>query len=204
MRKQIITLIVLFTSFGSLFGQTKDFQFFYITKDYTTQVTPLCDWLKERYEMGRRNPNQCNIYYLANAETPIIVKQNLKGDNSTDFDKIISALVTKSETRIYPQVDVPEILNIFNENDIILKSGKKVYNTCELFFMITPTFWNLQYNEQIFAALYFAMELDADWAKGYVGVNIYHNAEDGLEPDEKHPFGTLITCENYNFQLLSY
>ncbi len=204
MHKRLLTLLVLFVSFGELFAQTKDFQFFYITKDYTTEVTPLCEWLKERYEMGRRNRNQCNIYYLANAETPIIVKQNVKGDNSADFDKIISALVTKSETRIYPQVDVPEIINLFNENDIILKSGKKVYSTCELFFMITPTFWNLQYNEKIFAALYFAMELDADWAKDYVGINIYHKADDGLEPDKNNPFGTLNTCENYNFQLLSY
>lgn len=204
MRKRILTLLLLLVPFGTLLGQTKDFQFFYITKDYTTQVTPLCDWLKERYEMGRRFPSQCNIFYLANAETPIIVKQNLEGDNSKDFEKIIEALVTKSETRIYAQVDVPEIINVFNENDIVQKSGKQIYNSCELYFMITPTFWNLQYNEDIFAALYFALELDSDWARNYVGINIYHHYDDGLEPDEEYPFGTLLNCENYKFQLLSY
>jgi hypothetical protein len=203
MKKILISFFLLSTA-AVLSAQTKSFQLFYITKDYTTQVTPLCEWLRERYEMGRRDHTQCNIFYLANAENPIVVRQNFEKDNSADFDKIMDALVTKSETRIYPQVDVPELLDIFSKNDIVNKTGRKLYQGCELYFMITPTFWNLQYNETIFATLYYALELDSDWAKGYVGINIYHNEDDGLEPDMNAPFGTLYTCENYDFQLLAY
>lgn len=203
MRKILISLFLLSVASVS-FAQSKSFQLFYITKDYTTQVTPLCEWLRERYEMGRRDRSQCNVFYLANAESPIIVRQNFDKDNSADFDKIMEALVTKSETRIYPQVDVPALLDVFSENDIVNKAGRKLFQGCELYFMITPTFWNLQYNETIFAALYYALELDSDWAQGYVGINIYHGEDDGLMPDMKAPFGPLYICENYNFQLLAY
>lgn len=205
MSQRSILLIVLGLALSTIsFGQTKTFQLFYITKDYTTATSPLLEFLGKYYEQGRRDHNLCNLFYLANADNPIIVRQNLKDDNSADFEKIREALVTKSETRVYPQVDVPALLQAFSENDIVHKTERNLYQDCELFFLITPTFWNLQYNEQIFARFYYAMGLGDEWAKDYVGINIYHCEGDGLEVDTEKPFGALYNCEGYDFQLLSY
>lgn len=205
MRKRLVIVVLIAMAFSlRCLGQTKTFQLFYITKDYSTATSPLLEFLGKYYEQGRRDHNQCNVFYLANGENPIIVRQNLKNDNSVDFDKIREALITKSETRIYPQVDVPGLLTVFDENDIVHKTERTLYQNCELFFLITPTFWNLQYNEQIFARLYYVMGLSEDWAKDYVGINIYHCDGDGLEVDTEKPFGSLYNCEGYDFQLLSY
>lgn len=204
MRRLLIITFLFFAVSAYVSAQAKSFQLFYIAKDYSTNVAALCHWLQGRYEMARTDPGQCNVFYLANAESPIIIRQNLPDDNSVDFDKLMGALVTKSETRIYPQTDLPELIRIFSDYDVINDRGNKNYAYCELFFMITPTFWHLQYNEKIFAKLYYTMEFDSAWARGYIGINIYHNADDGLEVDENLPFGTLYPCENYDFQLLMY
>ncbi len=204
LRKSIITVILGMALSAACFAQNGTFQLFYISKDYTTSTTPLLEMLGKYYEQGRRDHSVHNVFYLSNADNPIIVRQNLPDDNSAEFDSIREALITKSETRVYPQVDLPGLLDVFAENDIVRKTGDALYEDCELFFLITPSFWDLHYNEQIIARLFYALGLGDDWARNYVGINIYHCEGDGLEPDTDRPFGPLYNCEGYDFQLLSY
>jgi hypothetical protein len=71
---------------------------------------------------------------------------------------------------------------------------------------VTPTFWELGYNEQLIASVYFVLGMDAPWAKDnhYFDMSVYHCDSDGLEVDASRPFGDKNLCYNFDFQLLSY
>lgn len=183
---------------------SQSLQLIYITKDYTTEVNPLCSDLRDIFAFAEKETSQAVIFYLANSASPIIVKVNLPGDNRKDFDKIMDALMTKSETIINPNTDVNTIVNLFDKVELFDSSGSKVFNNVEMIYYITPTFWELGYNEQIIASTYFALDMDSPSAEGYISMSIYHNANDGLEVDEKLPFGEKNLCHNYKFFLLTY
>ncbi len=202
--KKILNVFMLFFAFFSLAAQNKSLHVVYVTKDYTTEVNPLCRDLRDLYSLAEVDNSQAVVFYLANSTSPMIVKMNLPGDNRKDFDGIIDALMTKSETIVNPSTDLNGIVNIFNETGIIDLSGQPTFLNVELTYYITPSFWELRYNEQIIAASYFALELDQPWARDYFSMNIYHNAKDGLVIDEERPFGDKNYCYNYKFFLLTY
>ena len=154
--------------------------------------------------MAKRDNSQAVIFYLSNSSSPIIVKVNLPGDNRNDFDLIMDALMTKSETIINQTTDVNSLIGIFNEIPLLDDDNQPLYTSAEISYYITPTFWDLQYNEQIIATLYFALDMDANWTDGYVSMSIYHCGDDGLKVDEKLPFGSRNLCLNYKFFLLTY
>ena len=187
-------------------AQTQTLQVFYVTKDYTTDVNPLCRDLRDMYSAAEKDPSQAVVFYLANSTSPMIVRMNLPGDNRKDFDKIIGALMTKSETIINPTTDLEGITHLFDEISLLDASGAPVFMSAEIRYYVTPTFWELGYNEQLIASAYFVLDMDADWARenNYFDMSIYHTESDGLEADPKQPFGEKNLCYNYNFQLLTY
>jgi len=186
------------------FSQTQTLQVIYITKDYTTEVNPLCQDLRDIYSFAEKDKSQAVVFYLANAASPLIVKVNLPGDNRKDFDSIIDALMTKSETIINASTDLHDLVSLFDEIELLDSDGQPAFQSAELIYYITPTFWELNYNEQLIAAAYFALDMDADWAKNYFSMSIYHNATDGLVVDERFPFGEKDLCGDYKFFLLTY
>ena len=179
-------------------------QVVYITKDYTTEVNPLCSELRDMFSFAEKDRNEAVVFYLANSTSPMIVRMNLPGDNRKDFDKVIDALMTKSETIINPTTDLRRLVGLFEEIPLLSVDGTKTFQNVEIIYYITPTFWELQYNEQIIASVYFALDMDADWAKDYFTMSIYHAASDGLTVDEKKPFGDKNLCAGYPFFLLTY
>lgn len=203
MRKFVI-LCLLFIGNHLCYSQRQSLQVVYITKDYTTEVNPLCKELRDMFEFAERDDTQAYVFYLANSTSPQIVKVNLPGDNRKEFDKIIDALMSKSETIINPSTDVRQLVSVFNDVGLLDQNGSNYYQSVELQFYVTPTFWDLGYNEQIIASTYFALDLDSEWADGYVNMSIFHNIHDGLEVGEDHPFGKNDLCHNYKFFLLSY
>ena len=206
MKKFCLLLALCFLGQAGAFAQTSPqrLQVVYITKDYTTEVNPLCSELRDMFSFAEKDNNEALVFYLANSTSPMIVRMNLPGDNRKDFDKLIDALMTKSETIINPMTDLRRIVGLFEEIPILDQNGTKTFQNVELIYYITPTFWELQYNEQIIAAAYFSLDMDADWAKDYFSMSIYHAASDELTVDETKPFGDKNLCANYPFFLLTY
>ncbi len=204
MKRSFFILSLILIGGLSSIAQDQSVQVVYITKDYSTEVNPLCKELRDMFDFALKDKSQACVFYLANSTSPMIVKVNLPGDNRKDFDGIIDALMTKSETIINPSTDVKSITSLFDDIGLLDQSGTPYYQNVELIYYITPTFWELGYNEQIIAALYFALDLDADWADGYVNMSIYHNEHDDLTVDEAHPFGVRDLCFKHKFFLLSY
>ena len=145
-------------------------------------------------------------FFLANSTSPLIVRINLQEDNRKDFDKTIGALMAKSETIINPSVDLKTMISLFDDIQLLNSDGTPNFLSAEIRFYVTPTFWELGYNEQLIAATYFTLGMDEPWAKTnhYFDMSIYHCASDGLEVDESSPFGEKNLCHNYDFQLLTY
>lgn len=206
MKRLFFVLILGFCGLFSTFaqGSFQRLQLVYITKDYTTEVNPLCSELRDMFSFAEKDSNEAIIFYLANSTSPQIVRMNLPGDNRKDFDKLIDALMTKSETIINPMTDLQKIVSLFDEMPVLGEDGTQNFQNVEILYYITPTFWELQYNEQIIASLYFSLEMDADWAKDYFTMSIYHAASDGLVVDESRPFGDRNLCAGYPFFLLTY
>ena len=204
MKRIVIISLLLLTAAQNIFSQTQSLQVIYITKDYTSAVTPLCLDLKDIYSSAIRDRSQAVVFYLANASSPIIVRVNLPDDNRQDMDRILDALISKSETIIDPGADLRQLVGLFDEIEIAGSGDSKKFTSVELTYYVTPTFWDLKYNEQVIAPVYFALDMDSDWAKDYLSMSIYHEATDGLQVDEDAPFGVRDLCKGHKFFLMSY
>ncbi len=206
MKRLCLIITLFFLGMTGTFAQVspQHLQVVYVTKDYTTEVNPLCSELRDMFSFAEKDSNSAIVFYLANSTSPMIVRMNLPGDNRKDFDKLIDALMTKSETIINPMTDLRRIVALFEEIPLLTVGGTKAFQDVEIQYYITPTFWELQYNEQIIASVYFSLDMDADWAKDYFTMSIYHAASDGLMVDESKPFGDKNLCANYPFFLLTY
>lgn len=204
MGKRIIITVLGLMCTLSVLAQNQSLQFLYITKDYTTKVNPLIEEIKDIYQFVREDSSCAAVFYLADWDTPIIVKVNLPGDNHKDIDKIYAALTTKSETAVNPSTDLKKIQEFFEQNPMQSPNGLPTFTDVEFRYYVCPTFWELFYNEQIIASLWFILDLDGSWARNYVSMNIFHQEGDGIQIDPQTPFGPMDLCENYKFQLLTY
>lgn len=204
MRRFALTLACALSFLLSAFGQEQSLQFYYIMKDHHIKVNPLVEEIQDIYDFARVDRNSAAIFYLANWDEPIVVKLNLPGDNRNDMDKIFEALMTKSETTVNPSSDLETISGLFDDLPLVKEDGTKAFSRVEFNYYVTPSFWDLSYNEQIVAALYFVMDMDADWARNYVFMSILHQEGDGLSVNEDQPFGPADLPVGYKFQVLTY
>ena len=203
--KKLLTILLFTALFSHMaLAQRQTLQVIYAAKDYTTDANVLCEQLKDIYSSALRDESQAVIFYLPNSTSPMIVKVNLPGDNRDSFENLIEALMTKSETIINPNTDLNGIVSLFNDVDVLDSEGSHAFLDVEILYYITPTFWDLGYNEAIIASAYFALEMDADWADGYFNMSIFHGESDDLVVDDEHPFGLKNLCKNYKFFLLTY
>lgn len=205
MIRVIVTLLLFVVASKSVFAQREQMlSVYYLSKDYTSETNVLCAEIKEIYSSALRDPSQAVVFYVPNSTSPQIVKINLPGDNREDMDKVFEALITKNETIIDPSTDLKSIVNLFDSIPLLNSSGEKIFLNVELYFYITPAFWELRYNESIVSSAYFALDFGGSWAKDYCSMSIYHCSSDGLVVDEKLPFGFKNLCPEYKFLLLSY
>lgn len=206
MKRLCSILVFCFLGFLDVSAQKEyqRLQIIYITKDYTTEVTPLCSELLDMFSFAERENSEAKVFYLANSDSPQIVRINLPGDNRKDFDQLIGAITTKSETIVNPATDLRNLVEIFEEFPPLDEDGNRNFQDIEIIYYVTPTFWELQYNEQLIASAYFSLEMDSEWAKDYFTMSIYHSGSDGLAVDESKPFGDKNLCSDYKFFLLTY
>lgn len=202
--KRAVLLIASILCSYVLFAQEQSLQFYYVMKDHNIKVNPLVEELRDIYDFARVERTSAAIFYLANWDEPIIIKVNLPDDNQKDMDKLFEALVTKSETTVNPSSDLAIISRLFDDIPLVKQDGSRAFSRVEFNYYVTPTFWDLSYNEQVIAALYFIMDMDADWAKDYVSMSILHQEGDGLSVNQTLPFGPNDLCVGYHFQVLTY
>ena len=183
-------------------AQTQSLEFYYIAHDRTTPVAALCNRLEQVYETALSYEDYAVIFYFPNYDAPITVKVNLPGDNRDDFRKIISELRLKPAHEIFPDVDYENILGLVNSHDFIDENGNYTYTNVLFGWYLNPDFWQFNYNEELIASLYFNLELDK--YLGYVDTQVWHSSDDGLQVDEKFPFGTKNLCKNMGFMLQQY
>ena len=155
MKRICLLLVSLLLGTAPTLGQEKseqDLAFIYIAHDEYTAVQSLIERLKEAFADAINYPeSRAVIFYLANAENPIVVQVNTKNDNQQEFDRIVDELQTKRSHNVEPVVDCAKIQEIFNADDLIDDEGKGLYRSVEWTYYVYSTFWALMYNESVIA-----------------------------------------------------
>lgn len=204
---RILSLTVFLSlSVLHLGAQDRNLQFVYIAKDNTTDVRALMGRLKEIYSAAQKNRNTVTIFYLSYFESQVVVKVNLPDDpDPGDINEVYDFLTKQSETVVELTSDKEKILSLLDEIGFTAPDGSLSYGTMDLYFFVTPSFWNLRYNEELMAPIFFAAGLDElDPATRRARLRIYHHRGDGLSVDKEHPFGPKNLCPDLKFQLLTY
>ncbi len=208
MKRICLLLVSLLLGTAPTLGQEKseqDLAFIYIAHDEYTAVQSLIERLKEAFADAINYPeSRAVIFYLANAENPIVVQVNTKNDNQQEFDRIVDELQTKRSHNVEPVVDCAKIQEIFNADDLIDDEGKGLYRSVEWTYYVNSTFWALMYNESVIASLFFIMDMEEMIESGYLRVNIMHGADDTLPYNEESPFGPKALCASKKFLPMPY
>lgn len=203
--KLLLVFICLFA--GTLYGwaqnKKKPFYFVYIAHNRTTPVQRLCKILIEQYKTMRSAEIPC-IFYLANRESPYVVSMNLPNDNSGEFEsKIVGELQNKVAHDINPNYDIEQIVELFNQNEIVNGDGTLAYPSVTWDIYINKSFWN-QYNESFIASLYWTMELDKLKEEEFY-LNIYLDKNSQIDGDKDSLFGPKNLANiNDDIILLTY
>lgn len=177
--------------------------FIYITHDHTTPIQRLGQLLIDMNEDAKKYGYSC-IFYLANGESPHIVRVNTLNDNRQDFEgRILGELQNKMSHDVNPLYDVEKIVELFNENEFVGTDGNLLYSSVTWRFYVNKNFWT-QYNETIIASLYWTMELDKLKDTEFY-FDVFQDENDLVEYDEKVPFGPKNLAKiNDGFLLLTY
>lgn len=201
MKRLSILLLMVITSFTA-FAQSQDFEFYYISHDRTTPVDDLCDRLEYIYENALGDESYAVIFYLPNYDEHIEVRINLEDDNRDDFKILVRELREKDAHENYAYHDYESIMKLINKYDFIDEEGNRQYSSVLFCWYVTPYFWDWGCNESLIARLYFTLELDK--YRGYVNTQIWHAQYDGLQVDERNPFGNKNLCRQMGFVLMPY
>ncbi len=208
MRRFCIIFIFLLLGMSHILAQQnthKELHFVYIAHDENTPVQTLVKRVKDTYQDALYYPDvRTVIFYFANEESPIVVKINTEDDNHADFPLIINEIQTKRSHNISPATDRKKIQEIFNDCDIIDEDGNKLYKTVRWTYYVNSTFWSLNCNESIIAALYFIMDMKTLSEDNYLRITILHGEEDPLPINKEYPFGYKNLCAGLNLLPMPY
>ncbi len=208
MKKYLIILFCLFITMPTL-AQNRSSQrltFVYIAHDVNTDTQALVARLKELFKDTINYPDmRATIFYLANQSTPIVVKINMPGDNRKDFDEILYSLQNSRYHEIYPMEDVENIVQIFNENDILTDEGTRIYQGVDWIYYINSTFWERNNNEHVIAKLFFVMDMEQMIRTNYMTLDFYYGEKnDAIAYNRISPFGDKGICRSIEFMPLPY
>lgn len=176
-------------------------EFYYIAHDRTTPVGKVCDFILDRYKEATYYKDLAMIFYLANGDNPYIVRMNMEGDNRKDFDNIINALQQHMSHEISPNDDRYFITELFNETDFMENNGKLRYKTFQWVSFVTPIFWQMGYNEDILASLYFILDMNKLSTDNFT-MDIYYDNDGNFRYNSSKPFGDKKLCNRSNIMPL--
>lgn len=196
--KRLFLILFLFSL--SLSGRAQDIntseqtlEFYYIAHDRTSPVGKICDFIKERQKEATYYKDLAMIFYLADGENPMIVKMNLPGDNRQDFQNIINSLQQQMSHDISPIGDIKSVTDLFNEVDFVDSEGNPCFRSFQWISFVTPLFWQMQYNEDVIAALYFILDM-GNLPEDYLTMDIYFDSDSSFKYNSKTPFGLKDIC----------
>ena len=205
-RLHYITVLIAAICLASLSAQAQnkheqDFTFVYIAHDVNTPIDVLSDRLNTMYRDAIDYPDiRATVFYLANSEAPMIVKINTEDDNREDFQNIIYELQHKRAHDLEPMTDLVEIQNALAES-LVNDENEPIYQSCELFFYINSTFWELECNENLIAPLFLICGMKELIDQEYMRkINIFHGEDDPLPMDPEHVFSnkySSLTTDYY-------
>ena len=184
-----ITLI-LFSLFMFVFlGQAKNYRFVYVAHDHTTPTNRLSELLAETYS-NALDYGEVVIFYMSNANTPIVINVNTPNDDNQDkFEDFIGELQNFTSHDVLARYDAREILKTISKNDFASSSNNLLYDHVRFDFYVGATFWQLGYNESLIPALYWALDIPS-YSEDKVEFNVLHSSEDAqAEYSSKMPFG---------------
>lgn len=206
--KRLLLSILASLSFLSLAAQEyyydsreQDLEFVYIAHDENTPVSTIIEHIQQLYYDAINYPeSRAVIFYMPNDAYPKYVAINTPNDNQSEFDMLIDELQTKRLHDVSPDVDIATITQIINETDIIDENGNPLYRSVRWNYYINSTFWLLQNNEYVIAALYWILDMKPLVESGYLKINILHSKNyDNVEFDYEEPFGPKNLCSSMKF-----
>lgn len=190
----IFSLILCFvSSINAQHKQDRELNFFYIAHDRSTNIQLLSRELQQKYDNLKEYDN-AGIFYLANGETPIIIKVNTPNENEKDFPIIIGEIQEVIGHDISANYDVNRIINLFEEIPFIDENYHLLYNSVNWNYYVTSLFWSMQYNESIIGALYWIMNMDVLRTKEDFYINILRSPDDQIDFDRS----CLIGVKNFS------
>ena len=179
------------------------FRFIYIAHDDEVVDEPgvLIEMLNQIKEnIGYSNGFPC-IYYLSNgvridnpdslAGKPIIIKENLPGDNSDDFVNILlRELQEKVSHEVDADADIENILKLLDDNDVFDSYGNLLYESVVFDFYVNQTFWNMNCNDYVIAKLYFILDANRhDKQKLRFNIHYIQSNKPEFAQNTEHLFG---------------
>lgn len=194
--KKFVLLICLLCS--AMLATAQELRFVYIAHDLETATEKLVRELNGMQRAAREG--MPTIFYLSNAENPIIAYYNVEDRQDGDvYREIMGELQERSFHNTSAIVDRDSIVSIFNRINI----ENSQYTNVVWKFYITQNYWNL-YNEDIIASSYFILNI-AEWSKPNFLLQLYFSGQEEFRVDEKHPFGVLNLCPKLNntYELLT-
>ena len=198
MKKLFLTLVLSMT-LSSLYvwSQDRELQIHYIAHDHFNEsVLKIVDNI---FQINASDPNKHVYLYLANAESPFILKCDK--DKQNEFDEFRYAINSQLKHNVWPEVDIQKILELLEDDDFIDEDGAPRYDFFSLNFYTSPSFWSYNYNETLIARLFWDLELSG--MTDFV-MNIYHPENDGVQYDENHLFGPKKLMGDYKVYLYTY
>lgn len=207
MRNSILVLLLTLVLPFSLSAQDKkDLTFVYIAHDVNTPVQTLCERLTDLYNDAMDYPDErAVIFYLANSDNPIVCRMNVPGSDPSAFEDIISEIQTKRSHDNEPLTDINTIMSLFEEEDLVDRSGDPNYSSVTWNWYINSTFWELEYNRSIIAPIYYIFNMDELIKDRYLAVNFFHGENDPIPYLPSEPFGSLYSGISFeNCPLMPY
>ena len=190
LKKLILLFLVLF-AVNSTYSQEikKNLNFVYIANDGKKTVS-LSKALSKHRDNARRYKHPY-IFYLANGSRPTIVKMNMTDANPDDFDTKILMDITNASSGhdVNATFDAKHIVEMFNQDDFLTKSGELRYSKVVWNFYISESFGADGHGEKLFSTLYWVMDLKSFDANEDFQMYIYRPDNAKGEEDAKLLFG---------------
>lgn len=181
-------------------AQYRDIRFIYVVHDHTTPISDVTSRLQTQYNsaMSDDTGQTQAVFYMPNGSRPIVVKLNTPDDNNEDFyNKLLAEIHERNSHDVDADVDVEEIINIFND----LKLDDPTEEVELAFsFLVTPQFWEIGNNEGVIANLFYALDLAnviatrtmADGCKvPHLSFEVRYPRENPIKFNPTMPFGEL-------------
>lgn len=198
MKRLFITVITLLCSLVAFAQSERTLEFYYIEHARTTPISKICSEIQDTYSNAMEDPNREVYIYLANGDTPLLVK--CEQSNQRAVDKLVNEIMSKNFHPVFPESDLKNITEFFNNHDFVTDDGSPKYDYFILRYYVNPSFWMNGFNETVIAQLSFVLDLDK-LSNEYFSMEIYHPKSDDFEYEVKGMFGTRALCPELSYFL---